>query len=174
MKADTHLFFPANTYPLFENALRAKYGRTVSDHQRKLGELFKPFSERAASNPRSWFPKAHSVNDLIEVTADNRYIGFPYPKRLNSVIQVNQSAALVLCSVGKARELGIADDRLVFLHGCADANDIWNLSNRVNYHSSPAIRTAGRVALEMAGRGIDEMKAVRYLQLFPVSGGGCL
>ena len=33
------LNFPTNTYPLFENALRARDGRSIEDHNRRMGEL---------------------------------------------------------------------------------------------------------------------------------------
>jgi len=63
--------------------------------------------------------------------------------------------------------LGVADERMVYLHGCADANDIWNVSERVNYHSSPAIRTMGQKALGMAGKTIDEMDYFDIYSCFP-------
>ena len=42
---------------------------------------------------------------------------------MNSMLFVNQSASCLLMSRGKARQLGVAEDRMVYLHGCGDAND---------------------------------------------------
>ena len=70
-------------------------------------------------------------------------VSWPYPKYLNAIMQVDQSAGVVIASVAKARELGVPEDRWVFLHGCADASDLWNLLDRQNYHSSPAMRPPG-------------------------------
>ena len=134
---------PSVTYPLFENALRGKYGLSLEEHHRKLGDLYQRFNAVAAKNSLSWFPTERSSQEIATVSESNRYVGFPYTKFLNSVIQVNMGAAVILTSVAKARELGVADDRMVYLHGCADANDIWNVTERVDYHSSPAIRTMG-------------------------------
>ncbi len=42
-------------YALFENALRAAKGRTVEEHQERLGRLFASFARVAADNPHAWF-----------------------------------------------------------------------------------------------------------------------
>ena len=158
---------PSITYPLFENALRVKYGLSLDQHRKKLGELYQRFNAVAANNPLAWFPIERSAEEIATATADNRYVGFPYTKFLNSIIQVNMCAADILTSVAKARELGVEDVRMVYLHGCADANDIWNVSERVNYHSSPAVRTMGEKALAMAGKSIDEMDFFDIYSCFP-------
>ena len=161
------LNFPTNTYPLFENALRARDGRSIADHNRRMGELFAPFTEVAAKNPYSWFPKARSAEELVAVSDDNRMVGFPYPKYLNAIIQVDQSAGVLIASAKKARELGVPEDRWVFLHGCADASDLWYPLERQNYHSSPAMRLTGKRALEMADISIDDVKFIDLYSCFP-------
>jgi len=158
---------PSVSYPLFENALRGKYGLSLEQHRKKLGALYQRFNAVAAHNPLSWFPTARSGEEIATVSDSNRYVGFPYTKYLNSVIQVNMGAAVILTSLAKARELGVADDRLVYLHGCADATDICNVSERVNYHSSPAIRTLGEQAFAMAGKTIEQMDYLDIYSCFP-------
>jgi acetyl-CoA C-acetyltransferase len=158
---------PANSYPLFENALRGRYGWTLEQHRQHLGELFAGFNAVAADNPLAWFPTLRSAEEIAAPTASNRYVGFPYTKYLNSVIQVNQGAAVIMTSLARARELGVAEDRLVFLHGHADAHDIWFLRDRIDYCSSPAIRSAGSRALQMAGKRIADMDFLDIYSCFP-------
>jgi len=158
---------PINTYPLFENALRHHYGRSFESHQAALGALCAPFTEVAANNPFAWFPIRRSAEEIATASAENRYIGYPYTKFMNAIIRVNQSAALLLTSEAKARALGIDPARFVYLHGCADANDIWHVTERLNYHSSPAIRAAGEQALGMAGKTIDEIDCFDLYSCFP-------
>ena len=158
---------PAVAYPLFENALRGKYGLSLEQHHRKLGDLYRGFNAVAAQNPLAWFPTERSAEEIATVSDSNRYVGFPYTKFLNSIIMVNMGAAVILSSVAKARELGVPEDRMVYLHGCADANDLWNVSDRVNYHSSPAIRTMGEKAFAMAGKTVDEMDFFDIYSCFP-------
>jgi acetyl-CoA C-acetyltransferase len=94
-------------------------------------------------------------------------VGFPYTKYLNAVIEVDMAAAIVMTSVGKARELGIPESKWVYLHGCADAADIWNVSERVNFYTSPAIRMIGRKSLAMAGISIGDVSYIDLYSCFP-------
>ena len=68
------LNLPVNTYPLFENALRARDHRSLAEHQRRLGRLFSPFTRVAAANPYAWFPRERSPEELVEVGPDNRMV----------------------------------------------------------------------------------------------------
>jgi acetyl-CoA C-acetyltransferase len=158
---------PANTYPLFENALRGKYGLSLEQHRGKMGELYHRFCAVAARNPGSWFPTLRSAQEIATVSPSNRYVGFPYTKYLNSVIRVNQAAAVIMTSVARARELGVPEDRMVYLHGCGDAHDIWNVTERVDFASSPAVRTIGRKALAMAAKTIADMDYFDIYSCFP-------
>jgi acetyl-CoA C-acetyltransferase len=135
---------PARAYPLFENALRAHYGRALAEHQRSLGRLSASLSAVAATNPYSWFREARSADEIATVGASNRYIGFPYTKYMNAILDVDMGAALIVTSAGEARRLGIPEDRLVFLWGCGDATDHWFVTERVDYHSSPGDPRRGR------------------------------
>ena len=157
----------AHVYPLFENALRAHLGRSIEVHQLAMGRLFSGFSEVAASSPHAWFPFARSAEEIATPGPRNRFVGWPYTKFMNAMNQINQSAALLLTSTDHARALGIPEDRWVYLHGCADTTEIWHVSERVNYHSSPAIRVLGERALAMAGREIGEIAHFDLYSCFP-------
>ena len=94
-------------------------------------------------------------------------VGFPYTKAMNSNWDLDQAAALILCSVAAAESLGIARDRWVFPWSGTDAHDTELFSERQDLHSSPAIRVAGRVALELAGRNVDDVAHVDLYSCFP-------
>ncbi|PIB91959.1 acetyl-CoA acetyltransferase [Caulobacter sp. FWC2] len=161
------LGYPVNTYPLFENALRARDGRSLAEHQKQLGEFFAPFTKVAAANPYAWFAVERTAEELVTVTDRNRMVGYPYPKYLNAIMEVDQSAAVLIASVRKARELGVPEDKWVFLHGCADASDLWYPLERQDYHSSPAMRLTGERALEMAGIGVEDLDVIDLYSCFP-------
>lgn len=163
------LGFPVNAYPLFENALRARDGRSIEAHQRRLGQLFAPFTRVAAQNSNAWFPVERSAEELITVTDNNRMVSFPYPKYLNAIMEVDQAAGVLIASVAKACELGVPEDRWVYLHGCADAHDLWHPLERQDFHSSPAMRLTGSRALEMAGRTLDQIDLFDLYSCFPVA-----
>jgi acetyl-CoA C-acetyltransferase len=161
------LAIPTQVYPIFENALRAARGESVDEHQVKVSELWSRFSEVAAANPHAWTPVARTPEEIRTVTPDNRMIGFPYPKYMNSNLSTDQAAAVILCSVEAARALGVPEDRWVFLHSGADAHDHWWVSEREHLHTSPAIRLAGGAALQLAGVGIDDVAHVDLYSCFP-------
>jgi len=160
---------PINTYPLFENALRARDGRSIADHQARIGRLFAPFTKVAAGNPEAWFPVERTPEELMTVSERNRMVGFPYPKLVNAIMEVDQSAGLILASEAKARELGVPEEKWVYLHGCADAADLWFPLDRQDFHSSPAMRLTGQRALEMAQVGLERMDFIDLYSCFPVA-----
>ncbi len=161
------LHFPVNVYPLFENALRGQAGRTPDAHLKWLGEFFSPFSKVASENPYAWFPTFRPPEEISTPSEKNRFVGFPYTKYLNAVIEVDQAAAVVMTSAGKARALGIPESKWVYLHGCGDASDIWYVSERVNYHSSPAIREIAERAFAMAGKTPADLAYIDLYSCFP-------
>ncbi len=164
----THgLQMPIQVYPLFENALRARAGRDPKSHLRTLGELYAGFSRIAAENPHAWFRSPRTAEEISTVTPSNRMIGFPYPKLMNAIMDVDQSASLILTSVANAKSLGIPQERWIYVLGTGDAHDHWYLSDRADFASSPAIRAAGAAAMEMAGVTIDRVRHIDLYSCFP-------
>jgi acetyl-CoA C-acetyltransferase len=161
------LSYPPNTYPLFENAMRRKAGRSLEEHQAWLGTFMHPFTRVASKNPYAWFDIERSAEEIATETLQNRMIGFPYTKYMNSVIRVDQGGAWLMMSVGKAKELGVDEDKWVYLHGCADANEIWNVTERVDLYSSPAIKVMGEEAFKMAKWSIEDIDFIDIYSCFP-------
>jgi acetyl-CoA C-acetyltransferase len=96
-------------------------------------------------------------------------VGFPYPKLVNAIMEVDQSAGVILASEDKARELGVPEEKWVYLHGCADAADLWYPLDRQDFHSSPAMRLTGKQALEMAGVTLADIDFIDLYSCFPVA-----
>ncbi len=160
---------PVQVYPLLETARRASTGRSVDAHQVALSELWSRFSTVAATNPHAWSREARTPEEIRTVTADNRMVVFPYPKRMCANIAVDQAAALLLCSYEAARAAGVSEDRLVFPRSSADAHDHYFFTERERLDASPAIALAGRAALDGAGIGIDDVARFDLYSCFPVA-----
>jgi acetyl-CoA C-acetyltransferase len=158
---------PVQLYPVFESALRSAAGATHDEWAARLGNLWAGFSRVAAANPHAWIQEAFTAEELVTPGPDNRMIGFPYTKRLNSNNAVEQGAAVLVCSVEAAERLGIPRDRWVFPHAGTDAHDAYVTTERGDLHSSPAIRVAGRRALELAGVGVDDIAHADLYSCFP-------
>lgn len=154
-------------YPLFENALRGEAGRDLDTHLGAMGALFASFAAVAANNPLADRRDGFSAEAIADVGSRNPYIGFPYTRLMNANAYIDQSAAVIMTSVGRARALGIAEDRWVYLHGCADAHDHWYITDRINYHSSPAMRIVAEQAFEMAQMAIADVDHFDIYSCFP-------
>lgn len=161
------LLQPTQCYPLFENAMRARAGRSVRDHQDYLARILAPHSGVAARNPYAWFPQEWTEEQLTTVDTDNRLICFPYPKRMNAVLEVDQAAALVVMSGDEARRRGVPEHRRVRLLGGASASDAWTVTERADLTSSPGCAAAVGRALEHAGVGVADVAMFDLYSSFP-------
>lgn len=156
-------------YGLCENARRGRLGQSREAYLKSMGDLFAPFTEVAAANPYSSSEvKAMSSEDLTTVGERNRMIADPYPQRLMARDQVNQGAALVMTTVGTARELGIPEDRWVYLHGHADVTER-ELMQRQDLGRYPSAVIASKEVLRQAGITPDDLTYFDFYSCYPIA-----
>ena len=161
------LLMPTQVYPLFENALRAASPDGPSAHGARVGEMWAGFNQVAQTNPYAWSPEPMTAEEIITPTPDNRYIGYPYTRAMNANMTVDQSAAVIVCSVDAARAAGIPEDKWVFPWSGADAHEHWFVSERDNLYTSPAIALNAQHSLANAGIGIDDVNHFELYSCFP-------
>ena len=162
------LGMPAAQYAMIDNALRAAEGLDVDAHRDELAALWAGMSAVAADNPDAW-NRSRVDADTIRGHAGgrNRMIAFPYTKLHNSQWNVDQAAGLILCSLARAKTLGVPDDRIVYPLAVADNNTMVTLSERAELHRSPGFQHAGRAAYQAAGIGPDEIAFRELYSCFP-------
>lgn len=105
---------PATVYPFYENAAQAAWGQTPAQGRAEAGRLWAAAAAVAAANPHAWSRQALDAEAIVRPAADNRMVAWPYTVRMVANPLVNQGAAVLLTSHGFARELGIAEDRMVY------------------------------------------------------------
>jgi acetyl-CoA C-acetyltransferase len=160
---------PIQLYPIFENALRHARGESLAAHLTRISELWSRFSEVASHNPHAWIHERVSAKEIRTPSESNRPVSFPYPKLMNSNNNVDQAAALIVCSVASARRFGIPEERWIYPWAGTDAHDHYFVSNRDNLYTSPAIRFAGARCLELAGIDVGDVDHVDLYSCFPVA-----
>jgi acetyl-CoA C-acetyltransferase len=167
---DYGLNMPADVYPVFENALRARRGLGLEDHRRRVGALMSRFSAVAARNPHAWFPVERSAEEITTPTTRNRMIAFPYTKYMNAVLETDQAAAVLMMSAGAARALGVPEAKWVYWWGGAHGQErAWFPSERPDFAACPSLRdTVGR-ALVSAGVALEAIDHVDLYSCFPVA-----
>ncbi len=169
LESDLGLMQPIQVYPMFENALRHHLGESIEAHQVRISELWSRFSAVAADNPHAWIREPRTAEEIRTLSDFNRPVSFPYPKLMNSNNNVDQGAALILCSATKARALGIPEDRWIYPWAGTDAHDAYAFSRRDTFYGSPAIRVAGRRVLELCDLSPDDVELVDVYSCFPVA-----
>ena len=151
------------------NARRARLGLGREAYAQDMGRLFAPFTKVAAGNPYSASDvTASDAEDLTTVTERNRMIADPYPRKLVARDQVNQAAAVILCSVAKARALGVPEDKWVFVHGAAVARER-HILERPDMGGFPAAVGALHRAIAQARKSVAEINHFDFYSCFPIA-----
>ena len=166
--ADNGLLRPVEIYPLFEHARRSRLGASREDYNAQMGALFARYNKVAVDNEFAMSRKALSADDIATVSPGNRLIADPYPKHMVARDGVNQGAAVLLTSVGRARELGIDESQWVYLHGHADTKEK-GIDQRPDLGASPAMVAAYTSALSRAGVSLDEVSYFDLYSCFPIA-----
>ncbi|KAJ1544356.1 hypothetical protein HK405_008710 [Cladochytrium tenue] len=161
---------PVHVYPLYENGLRARLGQTYEQNSRDSAEMYAAFDAVACRHEYSWRAgeQPRSAQEIGTVTARNRIICSPYPLLMNAFNTVNLAAACVLTSVEHARELGIPEDKWVYVLGGAGTSDGSEFWLRNNFYSSPAISQSVDAALRVSGLERNEIDCFDFYSCFPI------
>ena len=157
------------SFALRDSARRAQRGEDLAAYAREPASIYAVMSEVAAINPYAWHPFARTVDEILEVNAANRMPVRPYRKRMMASPKVNQAAALLIASHATADELGVPDDRRVYVRGWSSAGDHPYAAENEDLGRSPATHTAARHALEGAALGVDDLEFFDLYSCFPSS-----
>ncbi|MGB0907686.1 MAG: enoyl-CoA hydratase-related protein [Maricaulaceae bacterium] len=144
------LGMPPQTYAAMEQALRGRLGYTKAEYAAHVGQIFSNMSKVAEGNPYAQFPKFQTAKFLAAPSKQNYPAFEPYLKWHMAQDAVNQASALVLTTVGKARELGVPEDKWVYLHGHSAVKESL-VSQRPDLSRSEPIELVISQALETSG-----------------------
>ncbi len=159
---------PAQIYPFYEVASQAAWGQTPAEASRESADLWARYAAVAATNPSAWIRAAPDADAIGTVTPDNRLINWPYPKFMVANPSVNQSAAVIVMSLARARKLGIAEDRLVHIWGGAKAVEPEDYLQRDRYDRSSAQTAVLETAVKIAGGDAKRFRHLELYSCFPV------
>ncbi len=163
------LRMPVALYAILESAWRAKNGMPVDAHRAQLGAMYQRFSEVAADNPEAWRRKPISALEISEASERNPMQAFPYTRLHCATWHVDQAAALLICSAGHARALGIAPSQWVYASASSESNHMVPVSARADLTACVGARLAGRAALTAAGITASQLDLVELYSCFPIA-----
>jgi acetyl-CoA C-acetyltransferase len=158
---------PAQIYPFYEMATQATRGVTPREGNAESARLWAKFAAAAARNPQAWNREGQSAEAIATVGGANRMINWPYPKLMVANPSVNQAAAVIITSLALARELGIADEKCVYIWGGAAAHEPDDYLKRDSYAHSTAQAAVLNKSTEIAG-GAGKFSKLELYSCFPV------
>ena len=98
-----------NIYAFIDQAARKAKGQSVSERLADVGALMEGFTKVASAQPEhAWFPTERSASELVTTSSENRIVGYPYNKYVNAIMDVDQSASVLIMSEAEAARLEAA------------------------------------------------------------------
>ena len=156
-------------YALIENARRHRDQMSLDAHAMRVADRWASFNAVAQRNPQAWHRTPMTADEIRTPGPGNRALAFPYNKWHNSQWNVDQAAALVLCSAATAAACGVPQDRWVFPHAITESNVMVPVSARSGMTTSPGFAAAGAAAYKLAGKGPDQIEHSDLYSCFPAA-----
>lgn len=152
---------------LGSGTMPAVFAEAGQEHARKYGTSFEQFAKVSVKNHHhsTLNPKAmYQIETPLDTVMNAEMIAYPNTKLMCSV-NVDGSAAAVLCSESKARELGLMG-RAVKVSASVLTSDPWQERDLVMPDVNTCTRQAATKAYEMAGVGPDDVNLVELHDCF--------
>ena len=152
---------------LGSGTMPAVFAEAGMEHSRHHGTTFEQFAKVSVKNHHhsTMNPKAmYQIETPLDVVMNAEMISYPNTKLMCSV-NVDGSAAAVIASEKKARELGLMD-RAVKVRASVLTSDPWQERDLVMPDVNSCTRTAAAAAYEMAGLGPDDIDLVELHDCF--------
>ena len=137
------------------------------EHTRQYGTTFEQFAKVSVKNHHhsTMNPKAmYQIETPLETVMNAEMISYPNTKLMCSV-NVDGSAAAVIASEKKARELGLMD-RAVKVRASVLTSDPWQERDLVMPDVNTCTRKAAAAAYEMAGLGPEDIDLIELHDCF--------
>jgi len=166
-EASAGIFMPVELFSVIESAIRASRGLSHEAHRDALGELYAQFSQIAANNPRAWVRDVASAADIRNATDKNAMLAYPYTKKFNSQWNVNQAAAILVCSAAKAKALGLDSTRWIYPLSGVQSRHVTCLAEKKQLHTMPGAVISGERAYALAGIIPKDVTAADMYSCFP-------
>ena len=137
------------------------------EHTRRYGTTFEQFAKVSVKNHHhsTMNPKAmYQIETPLETVMNAEMISYPNTKLMCSV-NVDGSAAAVIASEQKARELGLMD-RAVKVRASVLTSDPWQERDLIMPDVNTCTRKAAAAAYEMAGVGPEDIDLIELHDCF--------
>lgn len=163
------LQMPVGSYALLHSACAAAGGADIGGERCRIAERLSDLSRIAVDNPDAWRREFLTVEQIRDASPRNPMQAFPYTRRHCTNWSVDQAACLVLCSVAKARQLGLDLDACIFPIASTEANHMLQVSTRPQLHRCRGARLAGDAAMAAADCRVADVDLIELYSCFPAA-----
>ena len=123
-------------YATMETALRKNDDENIEEHQNNIASMYEEFSKVASNNEDAWLDHPYSKKEILETSKKNKMLAYPYNKLHCTSWNVNQSAALIICSEELANKLEIDNKKRVYPISSSENNHMIAIQQRPKLYES--------------------------------------
>jgi acetyl-CoA C-acetyltransferase len=156
-------------FALIDSALRHAEGRTLDEHRDEIARLWAGYNAVAGEFPHAAFPERRDAAFIREPSESNRPYAFPYNKWHCAQMNVDQAAAILVCSLDAAIRLGVEPERIVFPLVALESSFMLPLSKRRDIHRWPGMEVLGQAAAAHLGHPLADIELAEVYSCFPAA-----
>ena len=117
-------------YAAMETAIRKNDDEKINQHQNNIALMYEEFSKVASNNKDGWIDNPYSKEEILVTSKKNKILAYPYNKLHCTSWNVNQSAALIICSEELANKLEIDNKKRVYPISSSENNHMIAIQQR--------------------------------------------
>ena len=156
-------------YAVIETALRKAHKEEIKEHKEKIGKQYKQFSDVAFKNKNAWTDESFSEEEIIFDSKKNKLMAYPYNKLHCTSWNVNQSAALIVCSEKIADKLMIETSQRVYPIASTENNHMISVQQRPKLYESFGMNYAAKMIRSYIKKLEIDIDAYDLYSCFPAA-----
>ena len=156
-------------YATMETALRKTDNENIEEHQNNIASMYEEFSKVASNNEDAWLDHPYSKKEILETSKKNKMLAYPYNKLHCTSWNVNQSAALVICSEELADKLEIDNKKRVYPISSSENNHMIAIQQRPKLYESLGMIYAAKSINKMMEQLDIRLDAYDLYSCFPAA-----
>ncbi len=156
-------------YATMETALRKNDNENIEEHQNNIASMYEEFSKVASNNEDAWLDHPYSKKEILETSKKNKMLAYPYNKLHCTSWNVNQAAALIICSEELANKLEIDNKKRVYPISSSENNHMIAIQQRPKLYESLGMIYAAKSINRMMEQLDIRLDAYDLYSCFPAA-----
>ena len=156
-------------YATMETAIRKYDDEKIEQHQNNIALMYEEFSKVASNNEDAWLDHTYSKKEILETSKKNKMLAYPYNKLHCTSWNVNQSAALIICSEELANKLEIDNKKRVYPISSTENNHMIAIQQRPKLYESLGMIYAAKSIKKMMEKLNIRLDAYDLYSCFPAA-----